>query len=141
MSDVNHRISKALVRTYGANTLFVLEDLTGVSFAEKNLSRGAKANRDLRSWSFYQLEQFLGYKAMETGSEIVKVPAQYTSQRCPKCGRIRKENRDHRIHEYICDACSYRSNDDRTAAMNLYALGMMYVAGNMNPGFGPRKIN
>ena len=32
MSDVNHRISKTLVRKYGEHTLFVLEDLTDVSF-------------------------------------------------------------------------------------------------------------
>lgn len=141
MSDVNHRITKTLVRTYGPDTLFVLEDLTGISFAEKNLSRNADANRNLRSWSFYQLEQFLGYKAIETGSAIIKVPARYTSQRCPKCGRIHKENRNHQLHEYICDACGYRSNDDRTAAMNLYELGTMYVSGDVNPRFGPRKIN
>src|SRR5699024_4463056 len=30
MNDVNHQLSKALIDYYGANTLFVLEDLTGV---------------------------------------------------------------------------------------------------------------
>ena len=49
MSDVNHRMSKTLVEKYGKNTLFVLEDLTGVSFEASNLSRGAKQNYDLRS--------------------------------------------------------------------------------------------
>lgn len=39
MSDVNHQISKTLVQKYGEDTLFVLEDLTGVSFEENNLSR------------------------------------------------------------------------------------------------------
>ncbi len=32
MSDVNHQVSKTLVQTYGKQTLFVLEDLTGVTF-------------------------------------------------------------------------------------------------------------
>ena len=31
MSDVNHRMSKTLVEKYGKDTLFVLEDLTGVT--------------------------------------------------------------------------------------------------------------
>ena len=53
MSDVNHQISKTLVERYGEDTLFVLEDLTGVSVEERNLSRTAKQNYDLRSWSFY----------------------------------------------------------------------------------------
>ena len=47
MSDVNHQISKTLVRKYGKDTLFVLEDLTGVSFDERNLSRTAKLYREL----------------------------------------------------------------------------------------------
>ncbi len=94
MTDVNHRLSKALVDEYGADTLFVLEDLTGVSFSEElltNCSRGWR--RDLRSWAFYQLEQFLSYKAVVVGSSVLKVDPAFTSQRCPKCGRVRKLNR------------------------------------------------
>lgn len=142
MSDVNHQISKTLVRKYGPGTLFVLEDLTGVSFSEENLSgKSNDSRRQLRSWTFYQFEQFLAYKAKENGSDILKVPADYTSQRCPKCGRIRKENRDHEHHEYVCDCCGYRSNDDRVGAMNIRMLGTMYVSGDANPRFGPRKTN
>lgn len=81
------------------------------------------------------------YKAAEVGSFVMKVPANYTSQRCPKCGRIHKENRNHKTHEYICDACGYRSNDDRIGAINLYELGTMYVSGDTNPRFGVRKVN
>lgn len=141
MSDVNHQISKTLVQTYGAGTLFVLEDLTGVSFSDENLAKDSKSNRNLHSWTFYQLEQFLTYKAHEAGSEVIKVSAGYTSQRCPKCGRIHKENRNHKTHEYICDSCGYRSNDDRVGAMNIYTLGTMYVSGDTNPRFGVRKVN
>ena len=68
MSDVNHRISKTLVDTYGSDTLFVMEDLTNVSFDEANLSENRKQNNSLRSWAFYQLEQYLSYKAVSSGS-------------------------------------------------------------------------
>ena len=134
MSDVNHQISKTLVQKYGEDTLFVLEDLTGVSFEESNFSRTAKQNYDLRSWAFYQLEQFLTYKAHENRSEVLKVSAQYTSQRCPKCGTIRKENRDHHKHLYSCQ-CGYKSNDDRIGAMNIQLLGTMWISGDNNPRF------
>ena len=134
MSDVNHRISKTLVQKYGKNTLFVLEDLMGISFEETNLSRGAKQNYALRSWSFYQLEQFLSYKAHENKSEVLKVSAKYTSQRCPKCGTIHKENRDHRRHLYSCQ-CGYKSNDDRIGAMNIQFLGTMWISGDNNPRY------
>lgn len=140
MSDVNHRISKTLVDRYGENTLFVMENLAGVSFAEEN-QRGKKQNRDLHSWTFFQLEQFLRYKAKAVGSDVIEVSAEYTSQRCPKCGRIRKQNRHHSIHEYICDSCGYRSNDDRVGAMNINTLGTMRVSGDTNPRFGVRKVD
>ena len=140
MTDVNHQISKTLSRTYGEGTLFVLEDLAGISFSEDLLnSRNRKERKDLRTWSFYQFEQFLTYKAQADGSAVIKVRPDYTSQRCPKCGRIHKENRHHDIHEYICDGCGYRSNDDRLAAMNIQMLGTMYLSGDTNPRFGARK--
>jgi IS605 OrfB family transposase len=118
----------------------VLEDLTGVSFSERNLSsKSPEGRHNLRSWSFYQFEQYLTYKASAAGSGVVKVSAEYTSQRCPKCGRIYKDNRHGDIHEYICDCCGYRSNDDRIAAMNIRLLGTMYVSGDENPRFGTRR--
>lgn len=142
MTDVNHQLSKTLVEKYGADTLFVIEDLTGVSFADSNLkNRTAKGRNELHSWAFYQLEQFLMYKASAAGSAVIKVPADYTSQRCPKCGRILKENRHHDTHEYICDCCGYRSNDDRVGAMNIYQLGTMYVSGDTNPRYGSRRTD
>lgn len=142
ITDVNHQLSKALVQKYGEHTLFVIEDLSDVSFEDTNLNNRNKHQRNqLRSWSFYQLEQMLTYKAIETNSSVLKVSANYTSQRCPKCGRIHKENRNHETHQYICDACGYQSNDDRVGAMNIYMLGAMYVSGDSNPRFGIRKVN
>lgn len=136
MTDVNYQISKTLVEKYGPATLFVIEDLTGVSFNERYL-RGGKQSTRLRSWCFYQLEEFLDYKASLNNSFVLRVPAGYTSQRCPRCGRIRKENRNHDKHEYVCDACGYRNNDDRVGAMNLYWLGLRYAAGEKNPVIEP----
>lgn len=136
MTDVNHRLTKTLVQQYGPNTLFVLEDLTGASFDEDTLShRNKKRRKQLRTWTFYQYEQLLTYKAQVNGSKVVKFQSDYTSQRCPKCGRIHKENRKHNRHEYICDCCGYRSNDDRIAAMNIQFLGMQYLAGDPEPHF------
>ena len=135
MSDVNHRISKALVDKYGENTLFAIEDLAGVSFEDSNLNRSAKQKRQLRSWAFFQLEQFLTYKAHAAKSEVLQVSARYTSQRCPKCGSIHKEHRHHNIHEYICDNCGYRSNDDRVGAMNIQQLGALWISGDEHPKY------
>lgn len=132
MTDVNHQLSKALVTKYGANAVFVLEDLTGVSFDESNLKRTKDGKRELRSWTFYQFEQFLQYKAEAVGAKFLKVSAKYTSQRCPYCGKIDKAQRDHDHHEYRC-TCGCRMNDDRVAAINLQELGRRYISGEDDP--------
>lgn len=141
MTDVNHQISKTLVQEYGENTLFVLEDLTKISTDELNLNKDKKHNRELRSWTFYQLEQFLIYKAHDNKSEIIKVNPKYTSQRCPKCGTICESARDHERHFYSCQ-CGYKSNDDRIGAMNIRYLGTLWATGTKNPKFTkPRRKN
>lgn len=134
MSDVNHCLSKALVDRYGSGTLYVLEDLEEVSTDERNF-HSKKQTHDLRNWAFYDLENKLTYKAHETGSEVLKVDAAYTSQRCPHCGRIHKENRHHDTHYYVCDKCGFKTNDDRVGAMNIWLLGTLWVSGEERPSF------
>ncbi|MSE07228.1 IS200/IS605 family element transposase accessory protein TnpB [Lactobacillus salivarius] len=133
ISDVNHCLSKTLVQKYGDNTLFVLENLNGVSFERTDLPKALRNQN--KSWAFYQLEQFLTYKVHLHNSEVVEVSAKYTSQRCPKCGVIKKDNRHHEKHEYHCTNCGYCSNDDRIGAMNIQLLGTQYISGQEQPKF------
>lgn len=125
MSDINHQISKTLVDKYGTGTVFTIEDLTNVRFATEKVVKTKRYEQV--SWAFYQLEQFLTYKAELQGSTVVKVDAHYTSQRCPKCGSIDKSARNHDTHEYHCTHCGYTSNDDRIGAMNIQMLGTNWV--------------
>ena len=134
MNDVNHQLSKTLVQTYGKQTLFVLEDLTGITFDTVH-SRKKEHRYEHNSWSFYDLEQKLRYKAHLNESEVVLVDTHYTSQRCPKCGTIDKSSRDKGLHQYTCSNCGYSSNDDRVGAMNIYELGNWYVSGVEKPAF------
>ena len=133
MNDVNHCLSKALVSE--PNSLIVFEDLTNISF---ETSKGKDFNRELSSWAFYDLEQKTIYKAKMNGVEVIKVPARYTSQRCPLCGHIHKENRQKDKHLFVCRECGYTSNDDRIAAMNLYELGKRYIETGKIKGFPKR---
>lgn len=133
MNDINHCLSKTLVSKYGANTLFVLEDLTNITF--NTVSKRKKEDRyEHHSWSFYDLEQKISYKATQQGSKVISVNPRYTSQRCPKCGMIDKSQRYRELHAYHC-ACGYKSNDDRVAAMNIAQLGELYLNGMKKPCF------
>ena len=133
MADVNHQVTKTLVNHYGPNTLFVIEDLTGIRKTTEKIKKDKRYEQV--SWAFYQFEQFLTYKANLYHDSVVKVDAHYTSQRCPKCGQIKKNNRNHGNHIYICRNCGYSSNDDRIGAMNIQQLGTQYVSGIENPKF------
>ena len=129
--DINHQVSKALATGNPKHTLFVLEDLTGI----RNVTERVKTkNRYVSvSWSFYDLEQKLIYKAKQNQSSVIKVDPRYTSQCCPACGHTEKSNRNKKIHLFTCKNCGYTSNDDRIGAMNLYRMGINYLADSQVP--------
>jgi len=131
MTDVNHRLTKTLVTAYGSHTLFVLEDLTNVTFNTADFPKSLRNSH--RSWPFFQLESFLMYKAQAIQSTVVKVSPAFTSQRCPRCGLVEKTNRHHDTHEYWCKQCQYRCNDDRLGAMNIEMLGQEWLSGVKQP--------
>ena len=131
MQDVNHQVSKALVVNNPKNTLFVLEDLTGVRNATERVR--TKDRYVSVSWSFFDLEQKLIYKAKQNQSTVIKVDPRYTSQCCPICGHTEKANRNKKIHLFTCKHCGYKSNDDRIGAMNLYRMGISYLKDSQVP--------
>ena len=125
MSDVNHCLSKTLVETYPTGTIFVLEDLSGIRGSLVTARRNERYERV--SWAYADLETKLRYKAKRAGQRVVLVDPAFSSQECPKCGHVAKENRDKHSHRFECVECGYSSNDDRTAAMVLFERGRMKV--------------
>lgn len=123
--DVNHQITKALVSKYPKGTLFVLEDLSGIRAATEKVC--VRQRYVSVSWAFYQFRQLLEYKAQLYGHRVIVIDPKYTSQACPKCGHVERGNRNKKMHTFECRNCSYRSNDDRIGAMNLYRKGIEYI--------------
>jgi putative transposase len=111
--NINHVISKWLVSQ--PYDIFVLEDLTGI----RNQNRGRKINNWMANWTFWQLEQFLGYKAEAAGKSIISVDARYTSQKCSGCGVIDKQARSK--SRYQCKKCGHQDHADTNAAKNIRA--------------------
>ena len=126
ISDINHRVAKALVESHPVGTLFVLEDLTGIRTATEKVQR--KHRYEIVSWSFYDFRQKLTYKAWKRGSKVKVFDPRYTSQTCPICGHTERANRDKKNHIFVCKNCDYHSNDDRIGAMNLYRKGIEYLS-------------
>ena len=126
MQDVNHRVSKALVESSPQNTLFAIENLSGIRAATEKVR--IKDRYVSVSWAFFDLRQKLEYKARMNKDMVMALDPQYTSQTCPKCGHTEKANRDKKNHVFKCKNCGYASNDDRIGAMNLHRKGIEYLS-------------
>lgn len=104
---------------------FVLEDLSVVRSATEKVH--LKDRYVSGSWSFYNLEQKLIYKANQHQDKVIKVNLFYTSQSCSMYGHTKKANRNKRIYLFCCKNCGYKYNNDKIGAMNLYRMGTDYL--------------
>ena len=116
--DTNHVISKQIVRkAKGTASAIALENLKGIR------QSGTVRRKDRfkhQTWSFFQLKQFITYKAKLAGVTVIGVNPAYTSQRCFACGLIRKANRQG--PSYKC-RCGYENNSDVNGALNIAVKG------------------
>ena len=113
-SDVNHQISKAIVQCLNPGDTIVLEALSGI----RNKRMRKKIRKEVNSWNFLQLENYITYKAEYRGIHIEHVNAAYTSLRCSKCGDIKRSNRKSQSC-FVCRKCGFKLNADLNAARNI----------------------
>ncbi|EDT83790.1 RNA-guided endonuclease InsQ/TnpB family protein [Clostridium botulinum] len=121
MTYINHKISKEIVEyAKQNNAIIAMENLTGINLSCKV----KKDNRYYRvSWAFNQLQQFIEYKAVQAGLKVIYINPKYTSQTCPICGHIHKDNRNKKLHIFKCRACGCTLNDDLIGAKNIQHKG------------------
>jgi IS605 OrfB family transposase len=113
-ADLNHKISKEIINSLNPGDTIALEKLTGI----RNRKVRKRQRAALNSWNYYQLEQFLIYKAIARGINVVYVNPAYTSQKCSKCGNIDKKNRKNQAN-FCCKACGFKLNADLNASRNI----------------------
>src|SRR6056297_2447187 len=115
MIDLNHKISRQLIDLAVQEQVdtIIMENLENIRQAAKSLNR---ADRNLHSWTFYQLQQFIEYKAKLAGIKVEYINPKYTSQRCSKCGKVKKSNRNGNL--YSC-SCGNHIHSDLNAARNI----------------------
>lgn len=110
----NHQLSKKIVD-------FAVKHNVETIHME-NLTKDGFDDRLLANWSYYQLRQYIEYKAKRYGIKVKLVNPAYTSQKCSKCGHIDKENRpkkDKGQAYFKCIQCGNKMNADHNAAINI----------------------
>ncbi len=114
--DINHCVSKALVQKAVVSCkALALEDLSGIR--ERTTVRH-EHRYERHSWAFFQLRQFLTYKATCAGVPLHLVDPRNTSRTCSACGHCEKANRKSQ-ESFLCQRCSFVANADINAAINI----------------------
>lgn len=111
----NHVISKKIVQTaIDTRKAIALEDLSGIrKRCEKRFRKSQRAM--FSGWSFYELRNYIAYKAKLAGIPVVLVNPKNTSRECFECGHIAKENRKSQS-EFECVNCSHTDIADINAS-------------------------
>ena len=61
------------------------------------------------------------------GGILLAVPPQHTSQTCPACGHVSKENRQTQA-KFLCLDCGYENHADVVGAINILERGYRLLA-------------
>ena len=123
---VNHNISKHIInRAIETQSTVAIEDLTGIRDRTNTQPRNKTERRLSNSWAFYQLRQFLEYKGIRDGVEVVAVSPRYTSQTCHQCLHIHPaEGKSYRHGKsFNCGYCRWKGDADLNGAKMISILG------------------
>lgn len=120
VTDANHKVSRAVVDFAVAHgvTKIRLEDLTGARWTRVQKKEQRKdPGRSLHYWPFYQLRQFIEYKAALAGIEVEFVNPDLTTLTCSRCGEAAKSRPKARW--FTCPRCKRIKHVDVNGADNI----------------------
>ncbi|NHZ38526.1 RNA-guided endonuclease InsQ/TnpB family protein, partial [Massilia rubra] len=93
----------------------------------KKVSQKSGLNRAILDQGWGEFRRQLGYKVGWNGGMLLAVPPQHTSQTCPACGHVSKDNRQTQA-SFLCVDCGYENHADVVGAMNVLARGHRVLA-------------
>ncbi|WP_433522377.1 RNA-guided endonuclease InsQ/TnpB family protein [Nocardia pseudovaccinii] len=133
-ADFNNQTAHELASRY---RLVALEDLRTrnmtasakgtVAEPGTNVRQKAGLNKAILAKGWHQFEVALQNIARYTGTEIVKIPAAFTSQTCSRCLHVDSGSRESQAR-FQCTMCGYSDNADVNAAKNILAAGRAVTA-------------
>ena len=93
----------------------------------KRVKQKAGLNRAILDQGWGEFRRQLEYKMAWAGGLFIAVPAHHTSQTCPCCGHVAKENRLTQA-KFVCVDCGHAENADVVGAINVLERGQRLLA-------------
>lgn len=124
VQQILHSASKAIVeQAKASNSGIVMENLKGIrKMYRKGNGQGTFYRSRLNSWSFYELQRQIEYKADWEGIKVIYVKAAKTSSKCAICGSEVSECTQRKVW---CHRCMKLVDRDENAALNIVKQGLL----------------
>lgn len=103
---------KAYVDSIDSETLTVLEKLD-----IKEFDKSRKANGRLSTFARGSLQKRLMEQLNWAGYDFLEIEPCYTSQVCPKCFYLDKQNRKDKV--FLCKCCGFKDDADHVGSINI----------------------
>jgi putative transposase len=124
----NHAVvvlEKLPVRAMTRRAKPVVDPATPGRYLPNGGSAKSGLNRAILSKGWYRFELALNSAARYSGTQVVKVPAAFTSQRCSACGHVDPKSRESQA-VFRCTHCLRPAEHaDVNAAKNILAAGLL----------------
>jgi len=93
----------------------------------KKVRQKSGLNRAILDQGWGEFRRQLGYKVEWNGGILLAVPPHHTSQTCPACAHVSKDNRQTQA-KFLCVGCGYENHADVVGAINVLARGHRVLA-------------
>ncbi|SIO00879.1 RNA-guided endonuclease InsQ/TnpB family protein [Nitrosomonas cryotolerans] len=93
----------------------------------KNVKAKSGLNKSILDQGWGMFVSFLEYKQACSGGDVLKVNPQYTSQTCPGCQHVSRDNRKSQS-AFECTECGFKANADLVGALNVLERGHRLLA-------------
>ena len=113
-----HNVTNDLVKNHDT---IITEDLK-----VKNMMKNHCLAKSISDVSWGEMFRMLEYKSVGHGKTYIKVPPQYTTQRCSSCGNVLTEEERLKLkdREWTCPKCGIHHDRDINSAKNILGKGL-----------------
>ncbi len=132
--DFLHKTSTEISKNHA---MIVVEDLKVRNMSKsskgnieqpgKNVKAKSGLNKSILDQGWGMFVSFLEYKQAWSGGDVMRVNPQYTSQICPSCHHVSRDNRKSQS-AFACTECGFKANADLVGALNVLERGHRLLA-------------